>query len=133
MEVSLAQLNSKIAIDGIDNAIKGLQQFTQAFDLAAAGASNAIMPVDDIVAALAKFSIIKEAVGSLISLGQQTIQNYSTSDSNVSLDILYDATRHRSSSNNEILRTASGEVASDEVAIGVLLCGAAIATGRGYI
>jgi tape measure domain-containing protein len=80
MAVQVAGLNGKIALEGLEQAVKGLNQLTSAFQTAGGGATQAKKPIDDIVAALVKFSIIKEAVGSLISLGQQTIQNYAANE-----------------------------------------------------
>jgi hypothetical protein len=54
MPPSLATLQGKVAVDGINEAVKGLLQVAQAFDVAGQSAGKANKPVDDIVVALAK-------------------------------------------------------------------------------
>ena len=80
MAVSVPGIQGKVAIDGIEQAIRGLNQLAGAFDQVSTSAPKARKPVDDIVAALAKFSIIKEAASGLISLGQATNQSYSDNE-----------------------------------------------------
>lgn len=80
MAVSVPGIQGKVAIDGIEQAIRGLNQLAGAFDQVGSSAPKARKPVDDIVAALTKFSIIKEAASGLISLGQATIQSYSDNE-----------------------------------------------------
>ncbi len=80
MAVSVPGIQGKVALDGIEQTIRGLQQLAGAFDQVSGSAPKARKPVDDIVAALAKFSVIKEAVSGLVSLGQATIQSYSDNE-----------------------------------------------------
>ena len=49
---TVADLQGKVAVEGIEQAISGLQKFHDAFTQAGTGASKAKKPVDDIFAAL---------------------------------------------------------------------------------
>jgi len=77
---TVASILGKVAVDGIEQAVRGLQQLAQAFDQAGATAPKTKKSIDDIVSALVKFSVIKEAVSGLVSLGQATIQSYSDNE-----------------------------------------------------
>lgn len=80
MTVTLADLQAKVLVDGVQEAIRGLNAVADAFDQTGAQAQKASKPVDDIVVALTKFSIIKTAATNLIGLAQSTIQNYSANE-----------------------------------------------------
>lgn len=110
---TVAELNGKIALDGIAEAVRGLQQVAKAFDDAGKGATEARQPMDDIVAALAKFSLIKTAVTGLIGLGQQTVQNYADNErlaaSLTSLVAKEDLAAGRASTMTQAMADASGK------------------------
>jgi len=80
MPTTLADLQSKIVVDGVSEAIKGLTAVASVFDSTAQSATRASRPVDDIVLALSKFGIIKTAVTGLIDLGRSTIQIYASTE-----------------------------------------------------